>query len=180
MKTRNYTRIRNPNFELNSRTLELLTQFGQVEWFIQSGKTFDDPGVTHPANTSDALHSFFSRGWENIRLEAQNNLSGFLSDNYRQLFSETWNDIVHFSEPILQPSFLRIQAAAKNRLLVDDRTSDKLQDLIRRDFFGACHESEYADVAAPSLYSEMSRWYLAGHFPCGYEGQWPNGRLIVW
>jgi len=36
---------------------------------------------------------------------------------------------------------------------------------------GRCPETE--------VFYEMWYWYQAGHWPCGWEGEWPQGRLIV-
>jgi len=36
---------------------------------------------------------------------------------------------------------------------------------------GRCPETE--------VFYEMWYWYRTGHWPCGWEGEWPEGRLIV-
>jgi len=34
-------------------------------------------------------------------------------------------------------------------------------------------------VTSVHLLRDMWFWYRAGHWPCGWEGDWPDGRLIV-
>ena len=41
-------------------------------------------------------------------------------------------------------------------------------------------EYEYMDVNPLGFFSEVGGWYLRGHFPCGWEGSFPEGRLIVY
>lgn len=46
---------------------------------------------------------------------------------------------------------------------------------------GAAHEIIMADVE-PNLnfFQSIMPWFRAGHWPCGWKGQWPEGKLIVW
>lgn len=37
---------------------------------------------------------------------------------------------------------------------------------------GRCPQTE--------VFYEMWYWYRVGHWPCGWEGEWPEGRLIVY
>ncbi len=43
----------------------------------------------------------------------------------------------------------------------------------------AC-EMVVADLTDVHLLRDMWYWYRAGHWPCGWEGEWPDGRLIVY
>lgn len=36
-----------------------------------------------------------------------------------------------------------------------------------------------AHLTSVHLLRDMWFWYQAGHWPCGWEGNWPDGRLIV-
>lgn len=36
-----------------------------------------------------------------------------------------------------------------------------------------------AHVSPIHLLRDMWHWYRRGHWPCGWEGEWPEGRLIV-
>jgi hypothetical protein len=37
-----------------------------------------------------------------------------------------------------------------------------------------------SDELASTYFREQLEWYVAGHFPCGWEGEWPKGRMRVW
>ena len=41
-------------------------------------------------------------------------------------------------------------------------------------------EMVVADLTDVHLLRDMWYWYRAGHWPCGWEGEWPDGRLIVY
>jgi len=36
------------------------------------------------------------------------------------------------------------------------------------------------DVVGTTYFRELLPWFYAGHFPCGWEGDWPQGRLRVY
>lgn len=50
---------------------------------------------------------------------------------------------------------------------------------VQWDILAIAMEAEYSDVVEPGLYSQLAKWYLAGRFPCGWQGEFPEGRVIV-
>ena len=48
------------------------------------------------------------------------------------------------------------------------------------DILGACIEMEYADLCPPGFYTNLASWYVKEHFPCGWQGVFPQGMLIVY
>ena len=57
----------------------------------------------------------------------------------------------------------------------------ELIELPDRLLWGAAHEVMLADVA-PNLnsFQSLMPWFRSGHWPCGWEGGWPEGKLVVW
>jgi hypothetical protein len=45
---------------------------------------------------------------------------------------------------------------------------------------GVGMEQEYADLVPPSLCAMLADWYIKGRFPCGWKGEYPKGKLIVY
>lgn len=43
----------------------------------------------------------------------------------------------------------------------------------------ALMEAEFSAVLPAGWYGACGAWILRGHFPCGWEGAWPDGRLVV-
>lgn len=41
-------------------------------------------------------------------------------------------------------------------------------------------ELHFARHRPPRFFGELVRVYEAGHLPCGWQGAWPSGSLIVW
>lgn len=46
---------------------------------------------------------------------------------------------------------------------------------------GAAHEIMLADLDSDlRFFQGLMPWFRQGHWPCGWEGSWPEGRLILW
>jgi hypothetical protein len=41
-------------------------------------------------------------------------------------------------------------------------------------------EIVYSDVSSCVYFREQLQWFHAGHFPCGWEGEWPVGKMRVY
>jgi hypothetical protein len=41
-------------------------------------------------------------------------------------------------------------------------------------------EDAYADLEPPTFYRDLFDVYARGRFPCGWEGAFPAGRVLVW
>jgi hypothetical protein len=40
--------------------------------------------------------------------------------------------------------------------------------------------AHYGDLYTPTFYADLAHWYVKGHFPCGWEGEYPAGHLMVY
>jgi hypothetical protein len=54
------------------------------------------------------------------------------------------------------------------------------EDTVKWDILHICMEAAYADVFPPGFYANQAHWYVKGHFPCGWEGDFPAGRMVVY
>jgi len=114
--------------------------------------------------------------WENIELEAQNQLTMWLHRNSPDRYRVS-NDIVvqHKAElisPLVKEKIVHFQLKQRLDVAIVHSTS--------WDMLGALMENSYLDTHHPAHFFLELLWvYEAGHFPCGWLGDWPNGKLIV-
>ena len=45
---------------------------------------------------------------------------------------------------------------------------------------GALREIRYHDLTLATYYMLPASWIFKGHFPCGYEGEYPDGKLVIY
>jgi hypothetical protein len=86
-----------------------------------------------------------------------------------------WNDVVKAVKPAAQQ-------LARNKVEEVVTLHDlpkSFVDTVEWDILHLLMESEFADVYPPGFYASQAFWYEAGHFPCGWRGEFPHGRLVV-
>jgi hypothetical protein len=159
---------------------DLRARIARILWFVHCG----DPlavdltmGYRQVPNWSEATQYCKSESWADAGREAQNQLTLFLAthdpDNY-----DRWNDIaIGFKQDILGPlrkeKFAPYQAA--------QGLDEAVIWMVESDIQGAWMENAYIESGHSAFFFlELLRIFEAGHFPCGWEGQWPQGSLVVY
>ena len=158
---------------------DLSARIKAIRWFSKCGEpvaldlTMEIESVrSWPA----AMQECQGVAWEKIELAAQNQLTMWLhrnsSDRYR-----VWNDIVdqHKREliaPLVKEKIVPFQLEQGLDVAIVHSTS--------WDVLGALMENSYLDTHHPvHFFLELLWVYEAGHSPCGWLGDWPSGKLIV-
>jgi hypothetical protein len=54
------------------------------------------------------------------------------------------------------------------------------ENMVQWDILGVCLESEFADLYPPGFFTSNAYWYTKGHFPCGWQGDFPQGKLMIY
>jgi hypothetical protein len=65
-------------------------------------------------------------------------------------------------------------------ITIDPQLQQPLQVELFQDMMGILSEAEYLDVCPPGFFTRYALpSYLRGHFPCGWQGAYPDGQLVV-
>jgi hypothetical protein len=158
---------------MHPRTIATLAEIEGVKWFSNVGRR-DSDRVAFLATWQEAVASCASEPWEELTQEAANQYTSRLAERDTERFNK-WNEIVKEVKKLTVPLVLLkteevVQANKLPRVFVDT---------VQWDILHMCMEAEYADVFPPGFYASQAHWYLRGHFPCGWQGDFPQGRLIV-
>jgi len=160
--------------KMHGTTKATLAELEAANWFINVGKN-DSQRALILSNWNDAIQSCSSPQWEETRLEAANRLREKLAKLDINRFRK-WNELVKELKP-----FVETLVDRKSKNVVDQYALPKaFIDTIRWDILHLCMECEYADIVPPSFYIGQSYWYANGHFPCGWDGELPGGRPIIY
>lgn len=65
------------------------------------------------------------------------------------------------------------------RIIELNRLPREFRGAVDWDVLHACMEAEYADVFQPGFYASQAYWYVKGHFPCGWQGAFLSGKLVI-
>ena len=162
--------------ELKPVTLELIDKLMKTEWFAHVGEKIDDPSVFQISSWQEAVKYCRSRYSSNVQMEGKNLLTERLCFDFPDRYHKLWNETVAAVKLIIQPMIDRKTNELKTQL----KLPKAFRDAIDWDVLCICMELEYSDLIPPRYFAERARWYLAGHFPCGWEGDFPvGGKLVV-
>lgn len=158
---------------LSPRTVATL---GQLEgtWFQQVGQAVNGPFVCL-ASWADAIEACSSAAWDDLLLEAANQYAARVSERNAERF-EHWNAIIDLVKPV-STHLVRLKIADVMRI---HKLPQVFEDCVQWDILHLCMEAEYSDVYPPGFFASQGFWYMRGHFPCGWLGEFPAGQLIVY
>lgn len=150
---------------------QALTRLAQIKWFHHAGQAVTLPDVRQIMTIDDFAASIDSQQWEDTTLEARNDITGRLASKFPQL--QSWNTIAHQFKPEL------------DRLLENmppfNSGSRSLKADLQWNLLSYLMEDHYKDkLKRPLFFERLICIYEAGHIPCGWDGVWPQGQLVIY
>lgn len=167
-------------WQLKSNTLEMIHALEKANWFADVGKSISDPNIISVHSWKEAIKYCKSRYCANVQMEGTNLLHETLWHlHLRCKMTERymiWNTLVDVVKDQIRP-IIELKTRDVIKLY---RLPKAFCDTVDWDIMAICMELEYADSVPPRFFAERAKWYLAGHFPCGWEGDFPiGGKLVV-
>ncbi len=171
-----------PGFLSKHRFVEtdVAARVNSINWFARCGEplaldlTMETEQV---GGWVQAIESCKAPAWENAQLEAQNQLTLWLHLNDRPSYRR-WNEIVVAHKDAIVKSLT-------GKILAPFQAKHDLDLALvhsgQWDILGALMENSYLPSGHSAFFFlELLTVYEAGHFPCGWKGEWPKGRLLVY
>jgi hypothetical protein len=159
---------------------DLAGRLRAIDWFSRCGEPLScdlSMAVEQVCGWSEAVKSCMDGVWENVELEAQNQLTLWLHKHARKNY-ENWNKLI-----------VEHKVAMLNRLTEEKWIPyQKAHGLdiavvhsVQWDVLGALMEDSYLSSGHRCFFFlELLSVYEAGHFPCGWRGEWPEGTLLLY
>ncbi|HEX8465792.1 MAG TPA: hypothetical protein VF627_14345 [Abditibacterium sp.] len=159
---------------------EFIERLSQINWFSRVFEPTDistDVPHFYVVSWDEAKPLFRDIKWEVTTNEASNVLSSYIGMRYPELFQNKWNELVIESYPVVASL---IEPKAKE-VMEHYKLGKTFIHCVEWDVGSIIMEDVYRDTDAPTrFYSELLKFYEAGHFPCGWKGgKWPKGVLAV-
>ena len=150
-----------------------------INWFSNVGKPHPITAcvaikVIWLSDNQAAQAALSSCEWENATLEARNRLTVFLAKNHRTEYVE-WNRLVRETKDRLK----QILDLPLKRIVGRIGTPEVVANSVQWDLLGAVMEATYQEFSPPIFFSHLLMVYESGHLPCGWSGNWPEGKLLA-
>lgn len=123
----------------------------------------------------EAVEKCKSSTWNNTQLEAGNALTISLHKDWRDKY-RMWNSIVDQAKKLLNVEIIPIISKQLNNNTLDTA----VQQSIEWDMISAMMEHVYSPYVKPGFYTMLLKVYEEGHFPCGWKGKYPDGKLLIY
>ena len=159
---------------MKPETEATLNKLDSVEWFRCVGKT-DVEQATLVSSWTEAIKHVRSAHSKEVVLEAANRITeGILKSSLDRYAN--YNAVVATVKPPVVEMVKRKSASTAEQHALPKEFIDRLNWNILH----LAIECEFADVIPAGFFTALSYYYYVGHFPCGWEGEYPKGRLIVY
>ncbi|MFD0588391.1 hypothetical protein ACFQZE_10295 [Paenibacillus sp. GCM10027627] len=161
--------------KINKPTLERIEK---IPWFVNCGKPLDiqiNLPVKYVGSWVEAKKKYNLLIWENTSLEARNELTDYLQEKAYKQF-DCWNDLMKEIRPFIEIHVEPHLQEPKERFNLDKGFIDN----VKWDIANAIMEDTYSRFYKKKFFLDLLSIYEAGSFPCGWEGKWPKGTLLVY
>jgi hypothetical protein len=156
---------------------EIFDKLKSVLWFSKCGEPPDQSlpfEVEWVDNWPSAIERFTDPEWENTTLEARNALTMHLAKKHSTAYQH-WNRLVREAKPKLEEVvFVKVREFQQARGL-----SQTFFNCVQWDVIAIVMEASYKMCRPPMFFDKLLTVYNHSRFPCGWRGEWPNGRLMV-
>ncbi|WP_245191422.1 hypothetical protein [Kosakonia oryzendophytica] len=145
----------------------------KINWFINLGKPTVLYHATQLTDENAFIKEIASGDWEDTTLEARNEITGHLAKKHSNDYQE-WNTLAREAQGIIDTE---ITPLVTNNEVVQH----VILDNIKWDLINYLMEDAYKKHLKGSLFFEsLINIYEHGHIPCGWNGKWPVGKLIIY
>jgi len=131
--------------------------------------------VSLVTNEKEMKKNIISLKWENVCLEENGNLTSFLYQNHKNEYNKYWNSEIELIKKEYLPSILdKIIEKNKKRLLIEilDDVKMNIIFILMADFYSEFYKADF--------FITLLEIYLSGHLPCGWNGSYPEGKIMIY
>lgn len=114
--------------------------------------------------------------WENICLEACNQLTSYLVKNNPQAYNTFWNVGVREIKSSVLPNVINKIQDKCIELCLPENTID----YVKMDIVSMIMVLSYREYFQSNFYEEMLLIYKNGFFPCGWKGKFLDGKFEIY
>jgi hypothetical protein len=119
----------------------------------------------------------FNRDWDDMSNDVHNMISTRAAQEDQQRYNSDWNDIVRAVESHVDPLVKANLDPVLDRLRLPRVILKRFRTFF---FWHFIFVAYFSEVPQASMDRTILEYYMQGHFPCGYHGEYPDGKLIVY
>lgn len=153
-------------------------RFRAIDLFRNCGRNIElSFPVRQVYSWDDASQYLCDPEWENTTLVASNELAEYLHKRFKEQF-QNWNRYAEAGRKIINEELVGRVEAWQVSMNLDSVFVDCVKwDLLHAIIFQQ-YKVELSDEL-PDFYGKLLSVYEAGNYPCGWDGAYPDGVLVI-
>jgi hypothetical protein len=162
---------------------DFLESVKDIAWFSQVGQPTERDGeltrveFDFLAQHHDAPYA----AWGAVLASAESRIERLVFDSRRLGEWDAIRKVVKFPTRRLDDFYLALDERYPGYYGESHLYAHELVDPPIRLLWGAVDELIVADLdASLTFFGSLVPWLRRGHWPCGWQGEWPQGKLILW
>lgn len=153
---------------------KMIRDLDSIDWFGNVGNAIEsDLGdIVSVSSWHDATERCGPE-WEDVVTKARNDLTMYLNRTCKAEFQD-WNNVIGSITKELQEPWQQIREKVMQLNL-----PTVVADCAEWDTMHALAEEHFRQCNPPVFFAKLLKVYELGHFPCGWNGTWPDGNLVI-
>ncbi|WP_140456882.1 MULTISPECIES: hypothetical protein [Priestia] len=162
--------------KLNTAIVEAIISNNWLEYCGVETNLLQGSNYSYLSNIKKVNENVKGVKWENICLEERNILTGYLAKNKSELYNNNWNVLVREVKREVLPKVIN---KIESQVSILGLSSD-IVNSVKFDIINIIMVLTYEKYYNSDFYNSMLDIYLSGHIPCGWDGDYPNGKILVY
>lgn len=155
---------------------EFIDKMLKCSWLHMCGEKDALPFDVEYLDSKKVEKSINSTKWENMCLDRMGDFTAYLTKNHKDEYKKYWNEEVKYIKANYIPSI----SENINKVLLEKELPLDILDDMKMNIVSLFMLEFYSDYYSCDFYEKMQEIYLAGHLPCGWVGEYPNGKFLVY
>lgn len=170
---------------MRSETQAFLTSIDSCPWFTAVGQRIASRTIERVTSWSEAAEFCFTLINGDNFLRARNALTMGLFHRSKKAYKSLpafSNDVCPLIDALVPEKFDHaVRHSTELRTILEEQPDwhDLLAGSITGNLAAICLNIEYGHVVCSRYFTRAEKLYLAGHFPCGWRGTFPEGSMVV-
>lgn len=161
---------------MKQSTLLHIEEFDNLDWFHSAGRPISSSNIKRVTSWKDAFILSKDETWEFT-------LTSALDDVFIEIEKSMGSDVAavmwNKATRNLRKRIKSLLTSLRYPSGVTVPDTNLLTPSIEWNILGDSLSTEFSEHHHNHFFSDICQWYLAGRCPCGWEGDYPAGRLLV-
>jgi hypothetical protein len=160
---------------MGEKSTSVIKSLADVAWFSAVGNKWADGDVVQAESWQDSLKYLTDYSHHRLYVLPTNQIRYLLREQTPNEFQK-WSSIAN----AIRPDIIELVEKNTEGVLNDPISVKLMRDLVSWDIMHACMESEYDNVCSLRYFRVRVALLRAGHLPCGWQDDFPQGKHIIY